>query len=468
MTDGNENEPRSQVKLTAADLAELLRAPEDNEAPAPGVDEGAPHPDFILVRWTQCRSTTHMTPPMESGAMRKALFQIRNELPASAEEVAAARHAAFLQKANVYCFPRLCEKDFHYVWQFIAPVALEALDVFTARQPDLLEYHDGAADAPAAKLSTSSPERLTRTSASPKPSSPPNGTPRSLAEAKKILTIPIIWTALGLSGTPQKLCPAPYRRDRNPSFSVYQTEAGEWRFNDFARPGVCGEGFAFFKLCKGLESAEAVRPFRELAAEVAAGGVPASTPAVSEERDRSKKSLSKVSSAEIARMPKLLLEQSECIARIAKKRGWKAATITMLATEGSLGWFQGKAAFIFDTGVKLRWIERGKRRFEWCGRPSIWRRRILQIAEKIYLCEGETDVITLIDAGMESVPASGVVSIPSASTFSPSWAPLFAGKEVVLCFDNDAAGNQAANKIGRLLAPHVKVLNRLNLTEAFK
>jgi len=47
--------------------------------------------------------------------------------------------------------------------------------------------------------------------------------------------------------------------------------------------------------------------------------------------------------------------------RLAKSRGWKKETIKQLALDGYLGWHNGKLAFVYDTGVKLRWREKGER-----------------------------------------------------------------------------------------------------------
>jgi len=50
-----------------------------------------------------------------------------------------------------------------------------------------------------------------------------------------------------------------------------------------------------------------------------------------------------------------LRETSNICERIARVRGWKPETIRNLSLEPSLGWHEGKLAFIYETGVKLRW-----------------------------------------------------------------------------------------------------------------
>jgi twinkle protein len=149
--------------------------------------------------------------------------------------------------------------------------------------------------------------------------------------------------------------------------------------------------------------------------------------------------------------------------RIAKARGWKPETIRDLTIGPHLGWREGKLAFIYESGVKLRWRQHGERIVRWAfGKPWLWRGSLIDIATAIYLCEGETDAISLIDAGLESDGRTVAVALPSATTFNERWASLFLGKEVILAFDADKAGQQATHRVSRLLHPHAASLKRLN------
>jgi hypothetical protein len=54
-----------------------------------------------------------------------------------------------------------------------------------------------------------------------------------------------------------------------------------------------------------------------------------------------------------------------------------------------LGWHEGKLAFIYESGVKLRWRKHGERIVRWAfGKPWLWRGSIIDTASTIYLCEG--------------------------------------------------------------------------------
>lgn len=149
--------------------------------------------------------------------------------------------------------------------------------------------------------------------------------------------------------------------------------------------------------------------------------------------------------------------------RIAKARGWKPETIRDLTIGPHLGWYDGKLAFIYETGVKLRWRQDSERIVRWAfGKPWLWRGSLIDTATTIFLCEGETDAISLIDAGLESDGRTVAVALPSATTFNEQWAELFVGKEVILAFDADSAGKEATRRVSRLLYQHVASLKQLN------
>jgi DNA primase (bacterial type) len=168
---------------------------------------------------------------------------------------------------------------------------------------------------------------------------------------------------------------------------------------------------------------------------------------------------------QVCRMIDRLATDDDLCQRLAKSRGWKKETIKQLALEGYLGWHDSKLAFIYDAGVKLRWREKGERVIRWAfGKPWLWRGAYLTIPSrtKILLCEGESDVIALLDAGAEDDSARLCIAIPSASTFSDGWASLFDGKDVTLCFDGDHAGSAAADRVGNVLSSHARTVEMLD------
>ena len=162
-------------------------------------------------------------------------------------------------------------------------------------------------------------------------------------------------------------------------------------------------------------------------------------------------------------MAATLRSDSSLCERIARARNWRVETIVELTYEPSLGWASGKLAFLYESGVKLRSRQDGERIIHWAfGKPWLWRGGFLWGRSTIYICEGETDCISLIDAGLEKDGHTLAVGIPSATTFAAEWAQLFRGKDVILAFDSDPAGEQATRRISSLLKPVVRELKRLN------
>jgi hypothetical protein len=168
------------------------------------------------------------------------------------------------------------------------------------------------------------------------------------------------------------------------------------------------------------------------------------------------------------RMVTALREDAALCERIAAARGWRVETIQRLTREPTLGWHEGKLAFIYETGVKFRWREKGERVIRWAfGKPWIWRAPSLLFAQTVYLCEGETDAISLIDAGLDDDNETVVVAVPSASTFSASWAESFRDKHLILVLDADTPGKDASERILNLLRGCVRSLKQLDW-EAFQ
>jgi hypothetical protein len=153
-------------------------------------------------------------------------------------------------------------------------------------------------------------------------------------------------------------------------------------------------------------------------------------------------------------------------AAIAARRQWQPDTIAQLARECSLGVEDGKLAFIYETGIKLRWQhEDGERRFVFaCGKPhSLWRaHRREKHTERAIITEGETDGITLIDFGYDT-GATRVFSVPSASVLPLEWPRALAGlSEVILALDADDAGQRHVKEWAAIIRPHVGTVRAIN------
>ena len=74
---------------------------------------------------------------------------------------------------------------------------------------------------------------------------------------------------------------------------------------------------------------------------------------------------------------------------------------------------------------------------------------------RIFICEGETDTMTL------EAHRYHAVGLPGVGTFKGEWVSLFKGKEVFICFDLDTAGREGAMSVGKtllLIAKSVRIL----------
>lgn len=165
------------------------------------------------------------------------------------------------------------------------------------------------------------------------------------------------------------------------------------------------------------------------------------------------------------------------------------ASCTMPAS-GALGFFssvefKGKPCkpnrfgYIYMGGIKIRkpWGQNGPP-FVWLfGRATEpWRSLLRPFhfkQNRIILTEGESDALALIDAGVEKhFPCQGetgtvVVASPGTS-FKSEWATLFEDREVIIAFDNDSPGREAARRTAELLSPHAKSVHQFRPEALFE
>lgn len=72
-------------------------------------------------------------------------------------------------------------------------------------------------------------------------------------------------------------------------------------------------------------------------------------------------------------------------------------------------------------------------------------------ADVVWFTEGEIDCLTLVYLGL---PAIGIPGATIGARFHKSWKTLYDEAEVVVAFDNDEAGQGAAEKLAAAFAPH--------------
>jgi hypothetical protein len=309
-------------------------------------------------------------------------------------------------------------------------------------------------------------------------------------ELKLRFSVEYIWKHLGLPGEPKRSCHSPFREDREKSFFIVWNDGRGSYWKDYGT-GESGDVIAFLAKANGITPGQAIGCLRELAG-ASAHPISAASPQtlsapphklvsnLSEvpddrlkksvlqwvcfsDQDPSKRPLSYKERATyfVKEAVRHLMHNTHLLEQVANWKGISRDTVYALAQEGSLGWIDGRLAFIYETGVKLRQgidVPKEERFIQWgYGIPFLWRGWRLTFergcVEKIYLAEGESDCMVLVNSGLEELdPYSICVALPSASTFSKDWVPLFQNKEVILCLDNDNAGRAATNHIGKLIA----------------
>ncbi len=265
------------------------------------------------------------------------------------------------------------------------------------------------------------------------------------------------------SGGSNALCCCPFHDDRNPSLSIFPSDAYAHCFGC----GWRGNIYAYEMDYKGVDFTEAWVNLNEWLLKGPRTGrklvVPRKEPKPTgaslftqmQRDDRNRYAVRLETDPWIAeRICQLRFERSG--------ERWNPQTLRNMAVDGPLGWAGDCLAFMYATGTKFRkWP--GKE-FIWEGEGlSLWRRHGLASATHVYLTEGETDAIAMVDAGVEDDPNTTVIAVPGAGSFQPEWAEQFKGKAVTLCFDNDKAGEAGANKAGTLLQPYASEILTLNL-----
>jgi hypothetical protein len=161
-----------------------------------------------------------------------------------------------------------------------------------------------------------------------------------------------------------------------------------------------------------------------------------------------------------------LSSSEELIERLALERMWNPRTIKRLAEQGDLGYHVKEWAFCYQKGMKLRGMKNGKRTFRWYfgGNSDLWRSQwINPHTKKVFITEGETDAITLIDQDpLFDNDESVVVAIPGANSWRDEWSKLFDDRAVFLIPDNDTAGQQCMEKVASSICTHAKSVRKLN------
>lgn len=84
---------------------------------------------------------------------------------------------------------------------------------------------------------------------------------------------------------------------------------------------------------------------------------------------------------------------------------------------------------------------------------QLWRLNHYRGTGTIFLCEGEWDTLALERLRLAAGIDCTVLGVPGASQFKQDWLSLFQSRDVVICFDNDAPGENGAERTANMLKP---------------
>jgi len=283
------------------------------------------------------------------------------------------------------------------------------------------------------------------------------------------------------------LCPL--HHDTRPSMTCVQKKPGLWTW--FCHP--CGEGGTLIDLHakrQGIDTAGAIAELGEIlnapATESAAPSRPSVRPLARGSRttdadDRipglgrvvppadtpppKPQPLAGADAKLCSEAVKCLLSDESARREFAELLGVSPDTLARLAGTLDLGLIDGRLVYLAHDGenwhgCQVRGRPGEKPRFFWrVGKPFLpWRgwRLSDKRVRTVFLCEGQSDAIALIAAGIEdaSNPASKVAVVAAPGTaFPESWVDLFRFRRVILCGDRDEPGQKAVRKVGELLLP---------------
>lgn len=85
------------------------------------------------------------------------------------------------------------------------------------------------------------------------------------------------------------------------------------------------------------------------------------------------------------------------------------------------------------------------------GKTALYNIEHVLDSDVVLITEGELDALVAMSANIPAVSSTG-----GALSFQREWAPLFADKKVIICYDNDDAGAQGAVKTLTVI-PHASV-----------
>jgi hypothetical protein len=270
--------------------------------------------------------------------------------------------------------------------------------------------------------------------------------PSPLDRAKDHLSIFVLWHALGLPGTPKKICRSPFREDRRASFSI--SDDGKV-FHDFST-NDSGDVVAFVARAKKCSLGDAARELIRIAA---------LTPAQPVRKAQPKKTL---------RIPAFSRPSISELAEIQTQRHWAIFAGLEIAIQRGLlhactqsdDQLARRAWAITDSArrsVQVRrmdgqlWTWNNAKAWTLGGSIAGWPIGAADIGDRqtILFCEGGPDFLAAFGLAWlaDRAATTAVVCVPGATAaLCEESLPYFAGKHVRIFEHADAAGSAAGQR----------------------
>jgi hypothetical protein len=239
-------------------------------------------------------------------------------------------------------------------------------------------------------------------------------------------------------------CLCPFHDDKRPSFG-YNEKTGLWKCQ------ACGEGGNIFQFHMKLHNCD----FKTAVAEISR--ITDVSHLIDGNQSRVVKkqyddNLKTIPESEITKAHEALLGNEKALKFLEERRGWNIDVIKRL----KLGYDRHRVLIpIYDADGNLvnirRYSPSGQQPkiIHWkkgYGQARWWPIEHLQL-DGVLICEGEPDTILACQLGLPAITHTA-----GAETFKAEWAPLFTDKRVYICYDNDPAGKNGAEKAANIIS----------------
>ncbi len=165
------------------------------------------------------------------------------------------------------------------------------------------------------------------------------------------------------------------------------------------------------------------------------------------------------SEAALAGFVRDLQDAPNVLERLKASKGWEAATLEKLG----VGWYGNRLLFPIrdEAGVLVNVVQYASKlkpkSLALSGRPrGLWPAPET-LGESVMLTEGEPDAVTAHGLGLDGC------AVPGTSGWQDRWRTRFAGRKVVVVFDCDKVGREAAHRVAESLAPVAASVRVLDL-----